>query len=239
VATQSDLLFRFSRLIAETDLPPEVYDGSTRLQYLNHAYAIAQQRIEEVAPEEFTWSATANIVLGLQRYSRPMRENVRRYEILCGTGTTAVYREIPLITPEQAVLRVDDPWTGMDGLQRWSVAYSIDGPELVLWPVPTLAITAGMQCVFHDVQVLTAPTDIPQMPVVLHPILAYGAAIQALEETKDAAEEIVDRYRARWASIFGPWDASTDESRAALKKHFRVAQSRPVNGQNLGVRRCI
>jgi hypothetical protein len=237
VATQQQLLLRFGRLIAETELPPPIYPGTTRLEYLNHAYAIAQQRIMEVAPEEFIWTATADVVSGQSNYQRPVFENVRRYELLCGTGASAVYREIPLITPEQAVQRVDDPWTLTDGTQRWTVAYSVDGPEIRLWPTPTLNITAGLRTVFHDVITMAGATDVPRMPVALHPLLAFGAAIQALEETKDAAEEIVDRYRARWASAFGPWDGSTDQSRAALKKHFRVAQSRPVIGQNLGARR--
>lgn len=180
----------------------------------------------EVAPEEFLWSSTASIIAGQQKYQRPLVENVRRYQYLCGT----VFRELNLLTPEMVVLSTSTDRTAMPACP----GYCIDGPEFILSWIPDTTLALGLRVSYHDVVVLSSDTDVPRMPVALHYLLAYGAAIQALEETKDAAEEIVDRYRRRWASVFGPEDGSTKESRAALAKYYRISQSRPIEGQNLG-----
>jgi hypothetical protein len=230
VATNQQLLDRIGRLIAESTA--SLFSAPVRQEYLNAALALACQRIVEVAPEEFEVKDTAPIVANQQDYERPTYENVRRYELLMGT----TYREIPPSIEEQNIARTDDVGCYTNGQQRWNVVYTISGTKLLLWPTPPVSITAGLRVVFYEWPVLVAAADVPRMPSALHPVLAYGAAIYLLEESKDAGDDVMDIYRQRWASVFGPMEASTPDSRDSLKKHFRVHQARAVTGQNLGQR---
>lgn len=198
----------------------------TKTQINNHlltAWWNAQQKITEIAPDEFLAAVTADIVAGQARYQRPTREMVRRYEIL-PTATATTYQELPLINAERSLSKAGatlDP-------AILTPRYYIEGPDLVIVPTPAENITAGLACVYVSPGVLG--TGSPQMPIALHHLLPYGAAVEALNESKDAAEDIVAGYRRRWESVFGP----SDEARLALRKHYKRTQSKSIEGRNLG-----
>lgn len=225
--TQAALIDTTRRLVAEATA--NFFDVTVLNNHLLTAYWLMQARVNEIAPEEFLSGATTNIVANQARYARPTYEHIRRYEILQGTQ----YVELPYLMAEQAIPVKGDWRTSTDGQQRQCPAYYIEGDELVLVPTPTVSVTAGLGVVYFSPRIFGATTAAPALPLALHHLLAYGAAVFALEESKDAAEDVVNGYRARWASVCGPQEGSTPDSRASLKRHYRVSQSRPMIGQNL------
>ena len=74
----------------------------------------------------------------------------------------------------------------------------------------------------------------PRLPGALHALLPYGGALYAVEESKDADESIVSIWRRRWESLVGPGEGSTDDSRRALRKHYRRSQTLSLTGPRLG-----
>lgn len=228
MATAQNLIDRTRRLIAEAGATPDT-DQNILDFYVNPSFYVAQARINEIDDAEFMAGATANIVANQARYERATFEHVRRYELLEGTR----YVELPMLLAEQAIPRKGEYRTYTDAQQRWGPAYYVEGREIVLVPTPTVSVTAGLGVVFFDPISLVNVADTPRMPVALHHVIPYGAAVLALDESKDAAEDIVGMYRARWASVFGMHEGSTQDSRAALRRHYRRSQSLPMIGMNL------
>ncbi len=232
MATNAQLLAQQRRLIAEATA--DYFDDTINQYHLNNAYAIGQDRITEVRENEFNWFATANIVANQQAYQRSTNENIIRYEIL-RPGTTDRWDELVYLPDTQALRINGDAVSQTDGQDRViRNGYTVLGDQMYLWPTPTTSVSNGLRVIYREVLELSAVGDVPRMPKALHHLLPYGGAIFALEESKDAAEEIVDRYRARWASVFGPHSASTKESRLALKRYYPRTQNAEIVGQNLG-----
>lgn len=241
MATLATLRSQTRRLIGEASASAGAFFGSDESlidQHLQTAYAIACGRIQEIRPEEFLRRATANIAVGTDgtraRYERPLsgRAICRSYEIMPTTG--GQYRQMAPLLREQALVLSGDVISYTDGTVRASFAYYIEGTEIVIVPEPAEDVTAGLRATFYEIPALTAVGDEPRMPDELHHLLAYGAAILALEETKDAAASAVDRLRARWGARFGDFEASTPQSREALKAVYRRHEPMTLVGMRLG-----
>lgn len=234
--TQQQLLDQMGRLLAEAT--PDFFDASVRLLHLNAAYGILQARVVEIAPELFTFRALASIAIGTDgtraRYLRadmsPNVSRVVRYDILAGTR----YVELPLVPESQTVPILGDAFTFTDGQQRSTFGYFVQGTEIVIVPTPPADVTDGLQAICIEQVVLAGATDTPRLPGALHPLIAIGGALYAVEESKDVDESIVSIWRRRWESVVGPGDSSSDDSRRALRKHFRRSQTVSLVGMRLG-----
>lgn len=234
MATNAQLLATLGRLIAQAS--GGIFDAADRQAHLNAAKLLAEERIREIAPQLFTRRATAPIAIGddgtRARYGAPTSENVSCVEIR--TSASDSYRQMRKIKKEQALAWSGEPAYSTDGTLYASTVYYEEGNEYVLVPTPSADVVAGLRATFYVFVALSAAADVPRMPEHLHRTLAYGAAVFALEESKDASDSVVDTYRQRWASKFGPIEASTEESRAALALSFRQHEPRILNGTNFG-----
>jgi len=226
VATNAQIIATARRLVAEGTASE--WDASVMQAHVNAAYIRAQARWREVKRDAFLAGADADVVATQARYLVPTEENIDHYEWLRSDGS-GVYDELPLLMRAQQQHLLGGPWKQT----RCHFAYYPEGQEIVIVPTPTVSVTAGLGVIYVEVVEMSAPGDIPRLPAALHSVLPYGAAISAIEESKDAAESTVDRWRARWASIFGPWEASTPDSRKALRLLCQLNQNRSLDGLNL------
>lgn len=227
--TNAVLLDSLGRLLAEA--VASEWDATVRQALINTAYAIAQARWREVNPAAFLAGATAHVVANQRAYQLPNFENIDRFEWLRNDGS-GIYDELPMLMRSQAQAIHGQPGY-TNGPTRCSYAYYVEGQEMIVVPTPTVSVTNGLGVVYVEVVEMNAPGDIPRLPVVLHHLLPFGAAVLGIEDSKDAADSIVDRWRARWASLFGSFEASTPESRKALRLLCRQNQSLPMVGANM------
>jgi hypothetical protein len=236
MANTSQLIEQQGRLLAEAIA--DFFDAATRLYHLNAAYLTMLSRVAEIDPAHLTFRVLTDLVADQSRYFRPDMSagvsRVIRYDLLCGTGATAEYREIPRLTESQAVPILGDAYTFTSGAQRGNYGYYEQGQEIVIVPTPTTSITNGLQAVCVEELTLSADLDEPRLPLALHHVLAYGGALLAIEESKDADESVVAIWRRRWESVVGPGESSSRESRLALSRHFRHSQPLSLIGPRLG-----
>lgn len=216
MATWQQIDDQVARLVS--DASGTLVTSSTRTYHTQNAYTLLQARIREVDPAEFIKLGKADIVANQANYARPTYEHVRRYEWLLDDGVT--YAEIGPLIAEQAI-----PLQGRIGTPIFlGVKWYIQGQELFIYPTPTKSVTGGLGVAYVEVQLTGPSSGTPRTPQALHELIAYGAAIRALEETKDAAQDVVDTYRRRWEAIVGTAEVSTPQSRRALATYYRQAQ---------------
>jgi hypothetical protein len=226
VATKQQLLDQIGRLVS--DASGTIVDPATASYHLQNAYTEAQRFINIVSPAEFEDPVKANVIAGQANYQRPSFEAIRRYEWLRVGSSPAVYDELRPLVSEQAVGEATGRQSSVEAGLVTGPRYYIQGQEIIIVPTPTQSVTGGLGAIVVEVALLSSPTDLPRMPQSLHRLLAYGAAVMALEETKDAAEAVVDRYRRLWESVF-----SEERFRKVLSGYYPRRQGLPFIGRNL------
>lgn len=235
MATQTELLAHLDQLLSQQT--GGYFTPTMAAYYLNRFYAHVQQCICEIAPEEFLAGATAHIVNDQNLYARPSYENVRRYDFK--DTVSGRYREMRRIQTEDGLPGTFESLT--DGELRFDRAYSVIGKLIWIQPTPTggtdnlaaavppgvgTGIAHGLRIIYREVVKLTQPADVPRIPDSLHHLLPFGAAIMAVEASKDAGDSVVDRWRQRVNVVFG----QTPESRANLARYYKIHQARELVG---------
>jgi hypothetical protein len=186
---------------------------------INNALHEAEAVVSLVAPHEFLEEAVIDTddgvaaVTGGTWYLRPTYEPLKVVRLK--TDATSAYKDLDKLTIDQVYDHVGGS-VAQSGT-REGYGYALRGKYMLIRPAPPAGVTAGILCLYYDKLALSADADTPRLPLALHHRIAYRAATLLLQDSKDAADDVIDRLMAEWAYYFGP-----DESarRRLYREHY-------------------
>lgn len=150
--------------------------------YLNMGLQYIQKEIMKVDPMAFIYEDTANIVSGTAYYPMPSNS---MFEV-------AVYTRGVAGGSYEWLDYIELPWIQAGGSPNWdsipfSKGYSRAGRYLVIYPEPTLSITAGIALEYVPWLTMGADTDVPEIDTGLQEGIVFRAEEIALGDTAQEA----------------------------------------------------
>ncbi len=188
---------------------------------VNQSYRSAQARVRSIRSTEFRARSRTNIVANQERYVRATYEPVVAYQIL--DSLSGKYVDMEELKGEQ--LTGDANGSPNRSATHVRQTYFVDGADIVLVPTPSASVTDGLQCLYWESVGLTLDGSVPRLPEALHPYLAFRAAWLCVQDTKDAAADVVRGWDREWQSVFGDSEAAAKE----LARHYPQTQGTRIN----------
>ncbi len=150
------------------------WDDPTLNDLANVAYHITQKEIMKLDPEAFLEWVRRDIEADKEDYPRP-EGSWWPNQVRLKNTSTGLYTRLKFKPFDEA-----ETWTTSNLTGN---VWSRRGIYVFIFPVPTVAVTAGLELIHVPTLTLAVDADVPKVPLGLHMALVYLAKIVALGET--------------------------------------------------------